>query len=209
METPRRRTIRHDGVDVPERPTNEGSTMQEDWVETILSFWFGELTEEDWFTRSDATDRVIKDRFEPLYREIRSNVPAAAFEEPRAALAATIALDQFPRNMFRGTAEAFATDDQAIDIARKALARKLDEKLSETEKQFLYMPFMHSEILADQERSVTLFRAQDAGKNEKFAVEHRDIVAKFGRFPHRNKILGRASTPAERVFLLNHQGFGQ
>ncbi|MDN5928788.1 MAG: DUF924 domain-containing protein [Hyphomicrobiales bacterium] len=183
--------------------------MQEDWVETILSFWFGELTEEDWFTRSDANDRAIKAGFEPLYREIRANIPAAAFEEPRAALAATIALDQFPRNMFRGAAEAFATDDQAIDIARKALARKLDEKLSEAEKQFLYMPFMHSEILADQEHSVALFRAQDAGKNEKFAVEHRDIVAKFGRFPHRNKVLGRESTPAERVFLLNHQGFGQ
>ncbi|MGN6763537.1 MAG: DUF924 family protein [Rhizobiaceae bacterium] len=188
---------------------NEGCTMQEDWVETILSFWFGELTEEDWFTRSDATDETIKARFEPLHREIRANVPPAAFAEPRAALAAIIALDQFPRNMFRGKAEAFATDDQAIDIARKALAKKLDEKLSEAEKQFLYMPFMHSEILADQEHSVALFRAQDAGKNEKFAVEHRDIVAKFGRFPHRNKVLGRESTPAERVFLLNHEGFGQ
>jgi uncharacterized protein (DUF924 family) len=183
--------------------------MQENWVETILSFWFGELTEEDWFTRSDATDQAIKACFEPLYREIRSNVPAAAFEDPRAALAAIIALDQFPRNMFRGKSEAFATDDLAADIARQALAKKLDERLEEGEKQFLYMPFMHSEILADQERSVALFRAQDAGKNEKFAVEHRDIVAKFGRFPHRNKSLGRESTPAERIFLLNHQGFGQ
>jgi len=183
--------------------------MQENWVETILSFWFGELTEEDWFTRNDATDQATKARFEPLYREIRSNVPAAAFEEPRAALAAIIALDQFPRNMFRGKSEAFATDDLAADIARQALAKKLDERLEEGEKQFLYMPFMHSEILADQERSVALFRAQDAGKNEKFAVEHRDIVAKFGRFPHRNKSLGRESTPAERIFLLNHQGFGQ
>jgi uncharacterized protein (DUF924 family) len=183
--------------------------MQENWVETILSFWFEDLTEEDWFTRNDATDEAIKARFEPLYREIRTNVPPAAFEEPRAALAATIALDQFPRNMFRGTAEAFATDDQATDIVRKALAKRLDEKLSEAEKQFLYMPFMHSEILADQEHSVALFRAQDGGKNEKYAVEHRDIVAKFGRFPHRNRVLGRESTPAERVFLLKHEGFGQ
>jgi uncharacterized protein (DUF924 family) len=183
--------------------------MHEDWVEAILSFWFGKLTEEDWFTRKDATDEAIRVGFEPLYREIRSNIPAAAYEEPRAALAAIIALDQFPRNMFRGKAEAFATDDQAIDIARKALAKRLDEKLGEDEKQFLYMPFMHSEILADQEHSVALFRAQNAGKNEKFAVEHRDIVAKFGRFPHRNKVLGRESTPAERVFLLKHEGFGQ
>jgi uncharacterized protein (DUF924 family) len=201
--------MRHDGVDRPERPTNEGWTMQEDWAETILSFWFGELSEEDWFTRKDMTDQAIRERFEPLYREIRARVPPAAYEEPRAALAAIIALDQFPRNMFRGRGEAFATDDLAIDIARRALASKLDEKLSETEKQFLYMPFMHSEVLADQERSVALFRAQDSGKNEKYAVEHRDIVAKFGRFPHRNKILGRESTPAERIFLLNHEGFGQ
>ncbi|MGN6468337.1 MAG: DUF924 family protein [Rhizobiaceae bacterium] len=183
--------------------------MQENWVEDILSFWFGELSEDDWFTRKDATDAKISARFEPLYREIRTKVPPAAFEEPRAALAAVIALDQFPRNMFRGRAEAFATDDLAIDIARKALARKLDEKLSEAEKQFLYMPFMHSEIMADQERSVALFREQDAGKNEKYAIEHRDIVGKFGRFPHRNKVLGRESTPAERIFLLNHEGFGQ
>jgi uncharacterized protein (DUF924 family) len=183
--------------------------MQENWVETILSFWFEELTEEDWFTRSDAMDAAIKARFEPYYRQIRAGVPAAAYETPQAALAAAIALDQFPRNMFRGTAEAFATDDLAIDIARRALAEKLDEKLSETEKQFLYMPFMHSEVLADQERSVALFRAQDAGKNEKYAVEHRDIIAKFGRFPHRNKVLRRESTPTERVFLLNHEGFGQ
>jgi uncharacterized protein (DUF924 family) len=183
--------------------------MQENWVEEVLSFWFGELSGEDWFTRKDATDTAIKARFEALYREIRAHVPAVAFDEPRAALAATIVLDQFPRNMFRGKAEAFATDDLAIDVVRRALTTKLDEKLSETEKQFLYMPFMHSEILADQERSVALFRSQNAGKNEKYAVEHRDIVAKFGRFPHRNKVLGRESTPAERIFLLNHQGFGQ
>jgi uncharacterized protein (DUF924 family) len=183
--------------------------MSENWVEEVLSFWFGELSEDDWFTRNDAADAAIRDRFEPLYRNIRAGVPAAAFEEPHAALAATIALDQFPRNMFRGKSEAFATDDQAIDVARKALAKKLDEKLTEADIQFLYMPFMHSEVLADQERSVALFRAQDGGKNEKYAVEHRDIVAKFGRFPHRNRTLGRESTPAERVFLLNHQGFGQ
>lgn len=183
--------------------------MKESWVEDVLSFWFGELSEDDWFTRKDATDAAIKARFEPLYREIRAGIPAAAYEEPRAALAATIVLDQFPRNMFRGAAEAFATDDLAADISRRALAGKLDEKLTEAEKQFLYMPFMHSEILADQERSVTLFREQDAGKNVKYAVEHRDIVAKFGRFPHRNKVLGRESTPAERIFLINNEGFGQ
>jgi uncharacterized protein (DUF924 family) len=183
--------------------------MQENWVQDVLSFWFGELSEEDWFTRNDATDMEIRARFEHLYRETRARVPPVAYQEARAALAAVIVLDQFPRNMFRGRGEAFATDDLAIDIARKALAAKLDAQLDEAGKQFLYMPFMHSEILADQERSVALFRDQDAGKNEKFAVDHRDIIAKFGRFPHRNKVLGRESTPAERIFLLNHEGFGQ
>ncbi len=183
--------------------------MKESWVEDILSFWFDELSEKDWFTRNDMIDAAIAERFEPLYREIRAGIPARAFEEPRATLAAIIALDQFPRNLFRGKAEAFATDDLAIDLARRALARKFEDALSEDEKQFLYMPFMHSEVLADQEHSVALFRSQDDGKNEKFAVEHRDIVAKFGRFPHRNKVLGRETTPAEGVFLASHGTFGQ
>ena len=182
--------------------------MSGDWRADVLKFWFG-LEPEQWWKGGPELDHRIKQDFLKLWFEKRQLPVEDFLTDPLTALAGVILFDQFPRNMFRGTAEAFATDDQAIDIARKALARKLDEKLSETEKQFLYMPFMHSEILADQERSVALFRAQDAGKNEKFAVEHRDIVAKFGRFPHRNKILGRASTPAERVFLLNHQGFGQ
>jgi uncharacterized protein (DUF924 family) len=183
--------------------------MKQSWVEDILSFWFEELSEEDWFTRKDVTDDMIRTRYEPLYRRIRADIPAVAYNDPRAALAAVIALDQFPRNMFRGRAEAFATDNLAVDVARRALAKKLDEKLSEAEKQFLYMPFMHSEILADQERSVMLFRSQDGGKNEKYAVDHRDIVARFGRFPHRNKALGRETTAAEGVFLASHEGFGQ
>jgi uncharacterized protein (DUF924 family) len=183
--------------------------MADRWVEEILTFWFEEVGPEGWFKPTPELDETVRKRFGALHKRLAANPPEAAGKSQRAALASIILFDQFPRNMFRGKAEAFATDDQAIDIARKALAKKLDEKLSEAEKQFLYMPFMHSEILADQEHSVALFRAQDAGKNEKFAVEHRDIVAKFGRFPHRNKVLGRESTPAERVFLLNHEGFGQ
>lgn len=183
--------------------------MQENWVEDILSFWFGELSEDDWFTRKDATDAKISARFEPLYREIRTKVPPAAFEEPRAALAAVIALDQFPRNMFRGKAEAFATDDLALALARNALDRQFDAFLEERMRHFLYMPFMHSEVLADQERCVSLFKSLGDGEGAKYAIEHRDIIAQFGRFPHRNKVLGRETTADEKAFLAGHEGFGQ
>src|SRR5690606_22329940 len=109
---------------------------------------------------------------------------------PRTALAAVIVLDQFPRNMFRGQPAAFATDDLALGIARRALDRGFDAKIEQGGKAFLYMPFMHSEVTADQERCVDLFRSLDNESGLKYAIEHRDIVARFGRFPHRNKILG-------------------
>ena len=111
-------------------------------------------------------------------------------------------------NMFRDEARAFATDVLAVSIARHALDRGFDEGLTEQRKSFLYMPFMHSENVADQERCVALFSALP-GDMVKYAIEHRDIVARFGRFPHRNPVLGRDATVAERAFLAGHKGFGQ
>ena len=128
---------------------------------------------------------------------------------PRGALAAAIVLDQFPRNMYRGTAKAFATDDLAIRLARQAIENKVDEHLTPAERLFLYMPFQHSEILADQEHAVMLFKALGQENALRYAIEHRDIIARFGRFPHRNRALGRQSTPEEEVFLQEHKGFGQ
>lgn len=183
--------------------------MTEHWIDEVLAFWFAELTEEDWFMANAETDRAVRERFEPLNLELRRAVPAICRSEARAALAAIIALDQFPRNIWRGKAEAFATDDQAIDLARNAVERGLDQELAPRERMFLYMPFMHSEILADQERSVDLFKALGNENSEKYAIEHRDIVARFGRFPHRNRTLGRQSSAAEEVFLAGHKGFGQ
>lgn len=174
--------------------------------EEILAYWFGELTYEDWFTRNDATDETIRRRFEPTWRTWRENVPAAALLEADAALAAVILFDQFPRNMFRGTADAFATDPLGLALARNALAAGFDGAVEENRRSFFHMPFMHSERLADQERCVELFAGTDG---EKHAVEHRDIIARFGRFPHRNRALGRQSTEDELAFLGGHAGFGQ
>lgn len=180
--------------------------MKRDENERILAYWFGELTYEDWFTRNDATDETIRRRFRPTWSAWRENVPAAALLEADAALAAVILFDQFPRNMFRGTADAFATDPLALALARNALASGFDAAVDENRRSFFYMPFMHSEKIEDQQRCVELFAGTDG---EQYAVEHRDIVARFGRFPHRNRALGRPSTEDELAFLGDHEGFGQ
>jgi uncharacterized protein (DUF924 family) len=177
------------------------------WVRDVLDFWFGELQPDDWFNRKDATDAAIRKRFLDLWQAFREAIPAAAFLEPDAALAATIVLDQFPRNLFRGTADAFATDPLALAVARHALHSGFDKDLPHERRSFLYMPFMHSEALDDQDRCVALF-APDSDQ-VKYAIDHRDIIARFGRFPHRNQALGRKSTQEELAFLSGHEGFGQ
>lgn len=179
----------------------------DDWAEDILRFWFDEVGAAGWFERSDATDDAIRERFQDLWRELRAKVPAEALLRPNAALAATIALDQFPRNMFRGTADAFATDALALVIARNALASGFDKVMPNERRSFFYMPFMHSESLEDQERCVELF--SDNEEQVRYAIEHRDIIANYGRFPHRNRALGRESSQEEVAFLSNHAGFGQ
>ncbi|MET0596506.1 MAG: DUF924 family protein [Mesorhizobium sp.] len=179
-----------------------------DWQRDVLRFWFEEIDRKCWFEPAADTDETIRRRFEPLHRRLREAVPAAAFREADAALAAVLVYDQFPRNMFRGTAEAFATDPLALAVAGNALARRFDAGLDESARVFLYMPFMHSEDLADQIRCVALFETLP-GDNVKYAVEHREIIERFGRFPHRNRALGRVTTEEEAAFLTDHKGFGQ
>jgi uncharacterized protein (DUF924 family) len=152
---------------------------------------------------------TIRQRFSSLYERLKTELSAEDVSDARTALAAVIVFDQFPRNMFRGRPEAFATDDHAIGIARQALDKGLDQGLDPWRKSFLYMPLMHSEILADQERSVDLFKALGDEEGLKYAIDHRDIIAEYGRFPHRNRVLGRESTAAELEFLDRHEGFGQ
>jgi uncharacterized protein (DUF924 family) len=179
----------------------------DDWAEGVLRFWFDEVGPTRWFERDDETDDTIRRRFQELWRSLQSCVPAEALLRPSAALAAIITFDQFPRNMFRGTADAFATDPLALAIARNALASGFDGTVPQEHRPFFYMPFMHSETLEDQERCVELFSGHE--EQVRYAIEHRDIIAKYGRFPHRNRALGRESSQDELAFLSEHQGFGQ
>jgi uncharacterized protein (DUF924 family) len=166
------------------------------WPAEILSFWFQELDPRDWWAKSDATDDQIRERFLELWEEQKSKTADDFLTAPETALAAVILFDQFPRNMFRDSADAFSTDHLAQQIAEKAVDLELDAQLPEDQRAFLYMPFMHAEDIHLQNRSVTLFTK--LGSNQKFANEHRDVIAKFGRFPHRNAVLGRQTRDGEQ-----------
>lgn len=183
--------------------------MDRQWVDDVLNFWFKELTAQDWYAGGAELDDKIRSRFQETYERVKTDFDIESADDPRTALAAIILFDQMPRNMFRKTAAAFGTDDLAIAIARRAVDQGLDNDMKPEEKQFLYMPFMHSEVSADQERCVDLIRMLGSEEGLKYAIEHRDIVAAYGRFPHRNRVLGRESTPAEVEFLKSHDGYGQ
>lgn len=152
-----------------------------------------------WFTKDEAFDREFRERFLALHeRAATGELDDAWSREPESALALLVLLDQFPRNSFRGSARAFATDAQARGVARAALAAKHDEHVPKEMRFFFYLPFEHSEAIADQDLSVDLHRA--IGMPE-WAEQHRDIIRRFGRFPHRNAALGRETTPEEQAFL--------
>jgi uncharacterized protein (DUF924 family) len=165
-------------------------TAANDWRSEVLSFWFG-LDEKQWWTASDDLDSTVRDRFLELWEDKR-RLPASEFlGDPLTALAGVILFDQFPRNMFRGHADQFSTDPLALAIARGAVDKQLDEQVEKRERAFFYMPFEHSEDLDDQNRSVLLFTRLGNDNFLDFANKHRDVIARFGRFPHRNAILGR------------------
>jgi len=167
-----------------------------DWRSDVLKFWFG-LEPDRWWKADPELDDEIRRRFLKPWAEKRELPVASFLDDPLTALAAVILFDQFPRNMFRGHAEQFATDHLALGIARAAVDRKLDDQLETRERGFLYMSFQHSEDLADQRRSVALFTALGDDYLLGYAQKHHDIIERFGRFPHRNAILGRASRADE------------
>ena len=169
-------------------------------IADIVSFW-REAGPEKWFEKDDEFDLTIRSRFLAIHDTAARGELAACEETAEGALALLILLDQFPRNMFRNSARAFATDHLARAVADRALARGFDQETDATMRPFFYLPFMHSELLADQDRCLRLYEAFGDPEQLKFAVTHRDIVAKFGRFPHRNCVLGRETTLAEREFL--------
>jgi uncharacterized protein (DUF924 family) len=167
----------------------------------VVDFW-RELGRERWFTRDENLDQLCRDRFGGLQEAAARGQLSAWEETPEGAMALLILLDQMPRNMFRGTPRAWATDPMAQRIAADAVERSFDRATADYEmRQFFYLPFMHAEEPALQERSVALYEAHGDAENLAFARHHHGIVARFGRFPHRNEALGRTSTEAELAFL--------
>lgn len=166
----------------------------------IVSFW-RDSGPDKWFAQDESFDKIIRSRFLPIYDAAATGRLAAWEDSAEGALALLILLDQFSRNMFRGTARAFATDAPARAIADRALARGFDQATELALRPFFYLPLMHSEAPADQDRCVRLYEALGDAELLRYATEHRDVIRSFGRFPHRNRPLGRATTPAEQAFL--------
>jgi uncharacterized protein (DUF924 family) len=180
--------------------------------DAVLAFWFGAPVEGPtparnklWFAKSADTDALIRARFLPVLEAAKSDALAHWLEQPRACMAFVIVTDQFPRNLYRDTPAAFATDTLALTAARRALAQGFQQALLPIERVFLYLPFEHSESRDDQARSVALFESlcqeKDMEGYYQYALAHQRIIERFGRFPHRNEILGRPSSAEEVAFL--------
>jgi uncharacterized protein (DUF924 family) len=176
----------------------------------VLDFWFGAAdspwrgrARKAWFVKSEDFDREVRDRFAPLCEKAGSGGLDHWRDTPLASLALVVVLDQFPRNIFRGTARAFASDGRALEVATGMVGRGFDRLLRPIECAFVYLPFEHAESIEAQRRSIELFgRLAEAGLSHvEWAKKHYDVVERFGRFPHRNEILGRPSTPEEIEFL--------
>ncbi len=173
----------------------------------LLAFWFSEAVRERWFDSTPEFDAALRTRYEALWPAASRGELADWEGTPEGALALVILLDQFPLNMFRGQAASFSTEAAARRVAERAIARGFDQRLNDAQRLMLYLPYMHSESPADQARSVALFEAAGLTDSLKWARHHRDIVARFGRFPHRNAILGRESTAEEAAWLASEEAF--
>jgi len=173
----------------------------------ILDFWFAEDMRSKWFASTPQLDAAIKEQFESVWEAAVNGELDDWLSSPDGCLALAIILDQLPLNMFRGTAKSFASEAKSREIAQHAIDQGYDKQIDPTRLAFLYMPFMHSENLADQDLSVALFEAAGLENNLRFAKHHRELVRRFGRFPHRNAILGRANTPQEIDYLNSKEAF--
>lgn len=167
----------------------------------VLDFWFQQLTPAQWFAKNETLDQLITEKFLTLHQQAAQGELWSWRETPRGRLAEIIVLDQFSRNMYRNSALAFSTDSTSLVLAQEALSQQADHSLNDAEKAFLYMPFMHSESALMQEKSLALFSQPGLEGNYPFAVQHKAIIDQFGRYPHRNEVLQRPSTPAEQEFL--------
>ncbi len=173
----------------------------------VLTFWFAETARPLWFAATPDFDEQLRARFLATYRTAAAGRLTDWESTAEGALALVIVLDQFPLNLFRGQPESFATEAAARVVADGAIARGFDQALPPEQRQFLYLPFMHSEALADQERSVRLYQQPGLEDSLRFARHHHALILRFGCFPHRNAILGRASTAEELAYLASPEAF--
>lgn len=173
----------------------------------VIDFWFSAEVERLWFNSTPELDKEILERFQQAWRSAAAGELDDWCDSATGALALVIILDQFALNMFRNQAAAFETEQQAVATAKQAIDNGLDRELSGSQLAFLYMPLMHSEQMSDQDLCVKLYEKARLKANEKFARHHREIVRRFGRFPHRNAILGRKSSTEEIAYLESPQAF--
>ncbi len=167
----------------------------------ILTFWFEEIEHSQWWKKDDEFDRLIAERFSDIHARAVHCELYKWRENPGGRLAEIIVLDQFSRNMFRESPLAFANDQMALVLAQEAVAGSFDEQLSTTERGFVYLPFMHSESLKIHEAAEDIYRRHGVQSSLEWELKHKAIIERFGRYPHRNEILGRTSTSEERAFL--------
>ena len=170
-----------------------------DWAQQLLDFWFDAHGMDDWYGGGPEFDTEVRDLAEGWHEALRSQPPASFLTDPDTALAAAILFDQVPRNIFRGHADAFATDSLARAIARGIVAKGWDQDWPDDRRQFAYLPFEHSEDIADQRESLRLMTQLADPMFHDYAQKHFDMIDRFGRFPHRNAVLGRTTRPEEEA----------
>ena len=175
--------------------------------EQIIDFWHSERIKKQWFSSTPELDSEILHKFENIWNKAVQGKLDDWYNDATSSLALIIILDQFPLNMFRGQAKSFASESKAIEVALHAINNKFDQQIEPDKLSFLFMPLMHSEDLSHQEISVRLYQSNKLEGNARFAEHHRDIIKEFGRFPHRNTILGRESTSQELKYLASKRAF--
>lgn len=178
-----------------------------DWAAQLMGFWFDPATKPRWFDSDVAFDSALSERFGEWHATLRSGAPQTFFADAETAVAAVILFDQIPRNIHRGRADAFATDPLALAVARGAVSRGFDDALVVDQRLFLYLPFEHSEDLDDQRESLRLMGGLGDAGYLQYAQAHFDVIKQFGRFPHRNAALGRATREDENAALATGLGF--
>lgn len=184
-----------------------GNDERSNCYQNVINFWFSDRVSKLWFKPTPALDKEILNKFHHTWLNAKKRQLLFWEKSAEGCLALAIVLDQFPLNMFRGTEKSFSTESDAIRVSRHAIARKFDRQLNPSRASFLYLPFMHSENIEDQNLSVALFEKAQLQSNLRYAKHHREIIKRFGRFPHRNSILGRTNTKEELEYLSSAKAF--